>query len=98
GTNAVQLGRLVADGMTPAAVLQAATVTDAELLGIDAGVLEKGRLADVIAVPGDPLQDIKVTEHVRFVMKGGQVVRNGEAPAPPKKLVQIGRASCRERE
>src|SRR5437868_7482632 len=87
GTNAQQLGFLVEDGMSPAAALQSATVVDAELIGVEAGVLEKGRLADVIAVPGDPLKDISATEHVWFVMKGGQVVKNGTPPAPPKKLV-----------
>src|SRR5438067_10365106 len=77
GTNAQQLGFLVENGMAPAAALQSATVIDAELIGVDAGVLEKGRLADVIAVPGDPLQDISVTEHVSLVIKGGQVIRQG---------------------
>lgn len=86
GTGARQLGYMVANGMTAAAVLQSATVSAAELLGLEAGALEKGKLADVIAVPGDPLQDITVTEHVRFVMKGGKVIKNGEPPAPPKKL------------
>ena len=86
GQGAAQLGYMVADGMPAAAALQSATLTAAELLGLDAGLLEKGKLADVIAVPGDPLQDITVTEHVRFVMKGGKVIRNGEPPAPPKLL------------
>ena len=87
GKGAAQLGYLVADGMTAAAALRSATVTAAELLGIEAGALEKGKLADVIAVPGDPLRDITVTEHVQFVMKGGQLIRNGDRPAPPRKLV-----------
>ena len=42
----------------------------------DRGRLEEGLLADIIAVPGDPLKDITVTESVRFVMKGGQIYRN----------------------
>ncbi|HUJ25140.1 MAG TPA: amidohydrolase family protein [Myxococcales bacterium] len=88
GENAKQLGYLVADGMPPAAALQAATITDAELIGVDAGVLEKGKLADVIAVPGDPLADITAAERVAFVMKDGVVVKNGPPPPPaPKKLV-----------
>jgi imidazolonepropionase-like amidohydrolase len=60
--------------MPPLAVLRAATVTAAELLDVDdRGRLAEGQLADVIAVPGDPLADIAVTRDVRFVMKGGKV-------------------------
>ena len=87
GANAKQLGYLVSTGMSPAAALQAATITDAELLGVEAGALEKGRLADVIAVPGNPLEDIRVTERPSFVMKGGVVFRNGPVEAAPQKLV-----------
>ena len=78
-TNPQQLVWLVGWGLTPAQVLQSATLTDAELLGVDAGLLEKGRLADLIAVPGNPLQDIGAMEHVSFVMKGGQVFKHGAA-------------------
>src|SRR3954468_11457679 len=84
-TNPQQLVWLVGWGMTPAQVLQSATLTDAELLGVDAGVLEKGRLADLIAVPGNPLQDIGAMEHVSFVMKGGHVFKRGAAQEPPRK-------------
>ena len=60
--------------MSPLAVLRAATVTAAELIDVtDRGRLAGGLLADVIAVPGDPLRDIAVTQDVRFVMKGGKV-------------------------
>lgn len=63
--------------MPPAAVLKAATVTAAELINADdRGRLANGLLADIIAVPGDPLQDISVTRDVKFVMKGGKVYRN----------------------
>ena len=87
GKNALQLGYLVRLGMSPAAALQSATIVNADLLGIDAGVLEAGKVADVIAVPGDPLRDITATERVTFVMKGGEIVKNG-APSPePKRLV-----------
>ncbi|MGI8329487.1 metal-dependent hydrolase family protein [Actinomadura scrupuli] len=74
GKNASELVALVGRGMSPLAVLRAATVTAAELICVtDRGRLAEGLLADVIAVPGDPLQDITVTQNVRFVMKGGKV-------------------------
>ena len=68
---------MVDRGMTPLQSIQAATLGAAELISVDdRGRLEAGLLADIIAVPGDPLTDITVTEDVRFVMKGGQVYRN----------------------
>jgi imidazolonepropionase-like amidohydrolase len=74
GKNASELVALVSRGMSPWQVLRAATVTAAELIDVtDRGRLAPGLLADVIAVPGDPLQDITVTQDVRFVMKGGKV-------------------------
>ena len=74
GKNACELVALVSRGMSPLAVLRAATVTAAELIDVtDRGRLAPGLLADVIGVPGDPLQDITVTQDVRFVMKGGKV-------------------------
>jgi imidazolonepropionase-like amidohydrolase len=74
GRNADELVALVDRGMSPLAVLRAATVTAAELIDVsDRGRLAEGLLADIIAVPGDPLQDITVTQRVRFVMKGGKV-------------------------
>jgi imidazolonepropionase-like amidohydrolase len=78
GDNAKELGALVERGMTPAQALRAATVTSAELIAMDdeLGRLAPGYLADVIAVPGDPTQDIKVTQDVRFVMKEGRIFRN----------------------
>jgi imidazolonepropionase-like amidohydrolase len=68
-----------AAGLTPLQVIRAATIANAELLaGTNApyGVLEKGKSADIIAVSGDPLADVTELERVRFVMKGGKVVRN----------------------
>jgi imidazolonepropionase-like amidohydrolase len=60
--------------MPPAAVLRAATVVCADLINVtDRGRIAEGLLADIIAVPGDPLSDITVTKDVRFVMKGGKV-------------------------
>ncbi|PKV82157.1 metal-dependent hydrolase family protein [Nocardia fluminea] len=74
GRNADELVALVERGMSPLAVLRAATVTAAELIDVtDRGRLAEGLLADIIAVPGDPLQDITVTQRVRFVMKGGKI-------------------------
>jgi imidazolonepropionase-like amidohydrolase len=68
--------------MTPLQAIRAATTVSAELIDADdRGRLEAGLLADVIAVPGDPLSDIGVTEDVRFVMKGGQVYRHDDASA-----------------
>ncbi len=66
-------------GMAAIDALKSATSNDAELLGIaqKVGTLEKGKLADIIAMPGDPIADITVTERVSFVMKEGKIIRNG---------------------
>ena len=74
GKNAKELLALVDRGMTPLQAIRAATTVAAELIDVDdRGRLEAGLLADVIAVPGDPLADIGVTEDVRFVMQGGEI-------------------------
>jgi imidazolonepropionase-like amidohydrolase len=67
---------MVQRGMSPIAALKAATSVDAELLGLakSIGTLETGKLADLVAVPGDPVADITATERVVFVMKAGAVV------------------------
>lgn len=67
-------------GMKPMEIIQAATRSAAELLGMSdrIGTLEAGKLADIISVPGDPLKDIRVLEHAKFVMKGGVVVVNNK--------------------
>jgi imidazolonepropionase-like amidohydrolase len=63
--------------------LKSATGNDAELLGIaqNVGTLEKGKLADIIAMPGDPTSDITATERVTFVMKEGKIIRQGPRTA-----------------
>jgi len=75
---AIMFGALKELGMTPADVIRAATVNAAESLGWKdrIGALEAGKFADIIAVAGDPLVDVTQLEHVQFVMKGGQVVKN----------------------
>ncbi|HET6951682.1 MAG TPA: amidohydrolase family protein [Acidimicrobiales bacterium] len=79
GQNARELVALVDRGMTPMQALRAATVTSAELIQMDGelGRLGEGCLADVIAVPGDPSEDIAVTQDVRFVMKDGRIYKHG---------------------
>jgi imidazolonepropionase-like amidohydrolase len=78
GTQAVEFEYLVKYGMTPAQAIQTATTVGAEMMGWQdrIGSIEKGKFADIIAVSGNPLQDIKELERVNFVMKGGQVIRN----------------------
>jgi imidazolonepropionase-like amidohydrolase len=78
GQNAKELCALVERGMSPMEAIRAATVVSAELIEADheLGRLAPGYLADVIAVPGDPLRDIATTLDVRFVMKGGRVYRS----------------------
>jgi imidazolonepropionase-like amidohydrolase len=78
GMNAADFPLLVELGMTPMQAIQSATIYAADLLGWSdrIGSIEPGRLADIIAVKGDPLKDVKLLEDVAFVMKGGQVVKN----------------------
>ena len=76
GMNALEFGLLVEVGMSPSAALLSATRESAKLLGVDAetGAVEAGKLADLVAVPGDVLADIHATEHPLFVMKRGAVI------------------------
>ena len=78
GLNARELGVYVKIGMTPLAAIRTATVNAADLLGWSnkIGTIEPGKWADIIAVDGDPLKDVATFEHVKFVMKGGEVVKN----------------------
>jgi imidazolonepropionase-like amidohydrolase len=84
GTQAWQFPIYVKWGMSPADALRTATSNAAAALNYDlpnfVGYVEKGRFADIIAVPGDPLQDIGTMENVKFVMKGGAIFRNEFAP------------------
>jgi imidazolonepropionase-like amidohydrolase len=76
GDNAKELASLVDRGMRPAEALRAATLNAADLLGVsDRGRIAPGQLADLIAVRGDPLKDIRVMQEVGFVMKGGRVYK-----------------------
>jgi imidazolonepropionase-like amidohydrolase len=79
GTQAREFVLMVKYGMSPVAALQADLLNGAKLLGWEGqiGALKPGYFADVIAVEGNPLQDISATEHVMFVMKGGVVYRGG---------------------
>jgi imidazolonepropionase-like amidohydrolase len=78
GTQAREFTLMVRNGMTPLAAIQAGTINAAELLGWknEIGQIKTGFLADIVAVPGDPLKDISVLEHVQFVMKGGAIYRH----------------------
>jgi imidazolonepropionase-like amidohydrolase len=73
-----EFGALVRGGLSPLGAIQAATVNAAALLGMtqSTGTVEAGKYADIIAVSGDPLKDIGAMEHVTFVMKGGEVIKN----------------------
>src|SRR6266542_1887547 len=79
GQNAKEFKLMTGLGMAAIDALKSATSNDAELLGIaqKVGTLEKGKLADVIAMPGDPTSDITATERVSFVMKEGKIIRQG---------------------
>ena len=77
GDNPKQFARMVKFGMPPIQAIQAATINPARLLKQEAtlGSLEKGKLADIVAVPGNPLDDMSLMEKVGFVMKDGQIVK-----------------------
>lgn len=77
GDNGKQFRWMVQYGMTPAQAIQTATANAAEALGRkDIGIIEAGRYADIVAVNGNPVQDVTLLEQVDFVMKGGVVVKN----------------------
>ena len=84
GDNAKEFALMVGLGMQPIDALRTGTSNDADLLGIAqaVGTLEKGKRADIVAMPGDPTADITATERVSFVMKDGKIIRNG--PVTPR--------------
>jgi imidazolonepropionase-like amidohydrolase len=85
GQNGKEFKLMVDLGMQPIDALKTATGNAADLFGIaqKTGTLEKGKLADIIAMPGDPTADITTTERVSFVMKEGKIIRNGPPSASP---------------
>jgi imidazolonepropionase-like amidohydrolase len=78
GLNAHEFAMMVKMGLPPLKAIQAATVNAADLLGWSdrVGTLEPGKFADIVAVQGDPVSNVSALENVRFVMKGGEVVKN----------------------
>ena len=82
GRNTEEFHLLTALGLSPLDALRAGTSVDAELLGVQdrLGALDAGKLADIVAFPGDPRQDIRQVEKVFFVMKEGLIVRNDRSP------------------
>lgn len=83
GRNVEEFHQMVDLGMKPINALKAGTSADAELLGLadKIGTLESGKLADIVAVPGDPVENIRQTEHVFFVMKEGVIYKNDRGSA-----------------
>jgi imidazolonepropionase-like amidohydrolase len=78
GTQALEFAALVKRGMTPAAAIQAGTIVNAQAMGWQdqVGSISKGKFADLVAVSGNPVSDITELQRVKFVMKGGKVIRN----------------------
>ena len=91
GQNAKEFALMTGLGMQPIEALRSGTSVAADLLGVaqKVGTLEKGKLADIVAMPGDPTQDITATERVSFVMKEGKIIRNGPATPPHTAAVDM---------
>ena len=92
GQNAKEFGVLVERGMTPIDAIRTATLNATNLLGVtDRGNIGPGLLADIVAVPGNPLDNIRAVEDVRFVMKGGQIFKNCRLASADCRLVDTER-------
>jgi imidazolonepropionase-like amidohydrolase len=80
------LARFLPRTLSPSRAIQAGTIVNAEAMGWTdrVGSIEKGRFADLVAVSGDPLADITELQRVKFVMKGGKVIRNDIEQARPQ--------------
>src|ERR1700735_2352592 len=78
GMNGGEFATMVKMGLPPLVAIQAATVNAADLLGWSdrVGTREPGKFADIVAVDGDPVADVSTLEHIRFVMKGGEIIKN----------------------
>jgi imidazolonepropionase-like amidohydrolase len=87
GRNAEEFHQMVDLGMKPIDALKAGTSSDADLLGLadKIGTLESGKLADVVAVPGNPVENIRQTEHVFFVMKEGVIYKHEKPESAGKR-------------
>jgi imidazolonepropionase-like amidohydrolase len=84
GENAREFETLLHRGMKPLDALRAATLNACDLIGVtDRGTIAPGKLADLIAVPGNPLEDVTVLQHVEFVMKGGAIVKGPGVRSTP---------------
>lgn len=78
GKNATEFNYMVEAGMPPMKAIQAATITAAQVLGMESqlGSIESGKLADIVAVEGNPIEEINVLQYIQFVMKEGKVFKN----------------------
>jgi imidazolonepropionase-like amidohydrolase len=78
GLNGHEFGKMVEMGLTPLQAIQAGTVNAADLLGWSdrVGTIEPGKFADLVAVSDDPIANVRVLENIRFVMKGGELIKN----------------------
>ncbi len=93
GAQAETLAYFVKWGATPVYVLRMATIVNAGIIGMQdsIGTVEKGKFADIIAVSGDPLKDISEMQRVKFVMKGGEVIRNDVGASQGRQSDSSGR-------
>jgi imidazolonepropionase-like amidohydrolase len=78
GDNTRQFHSMVQYGMTPMQAIRSATMNASVLMGWQdkTGTIEKGKFADIIAVRGDPISNIRLLENIHFVMKGGEIIKN----------------------